>query len=99
MVISPALAGIIIDLGSKAQQYAKVPMLARTHGQPATPTTLGKEMKVFEQRLKSSRNRLKAITINGKWNGATGNYNALVLAYPEVDWLKTFPPIYRVAGV
>jgi adenylosuccinate lyase len=88
MVISPALAGIIIDLGSKAQRYAKVPMLARTHGQPATPTTLGKEMKVFEQRLKSSSDRLMAIAIYAKWNGATGNYNALQFAYPEVDWLK-----------
>lgn len=88
LVLSPILKTIMTDLESKARKYAKVPMLARTHGQPATPTTLGKEMKVFEQRLTSSWNRLEDIKIYGKWNGATGNYNALALAYPTVDWLK-----------
>jgi len=87
-VINPALDSVIADLETKAQQYADVAMLAHTHGQPATPTTLGKEMKVFAKRLKGSQSRLNEVTILAKLNGATGNYNALCLAYPEVNWLK-----------
>jgi len=63
-----------------------VPMLARTHGQPATPTTLGKEMANFAHRLARARERLAAVSVLGKINGAVGNYNAHLVAYPDFDW-------------
>jgi len=85
-VLSPGIADITGDLASKAESYAVIPLLARTHGQPATPTTLGKEMAVFEDRLQASSDRLGNLAILGKFNGASGNYNAVTFAYPEVDW-------------
>ena len=73
-----------------AKEYAEVwkdiPMLAKTHGQPASPTRLGKEMMVFVYRLEQQLNALKQIPISGKFGGATGNFNAHHLAYPEYDW-------------
>ncbi|TVR62635.1 MAG: adenylosuccinate lyase [Candidatus Competibacteraceae bacterium] len=69
-----------------AHQYAEQPMLARTHGQPASPTTLGKELANVVQRLKRQRAQLAAAPLLGKINGAVGNYNAHLAAYPEVDW-------------
>ena len=63
-------------------------MMSRTHGQPATPTTLGKEVANFAYRLREARTRLAAVTISGKINGAVGNFNAHIVAYPEVDWLR-----------
>jgi len=69
-----------------AHQYAAQPMLARTHGQPASPTTLGKELANVVQRLKRQRAQLVATPVLGKINGAVGNYNAHLAAYPEVDW-------------
>jgi adenylosuccinate lyase len=69
-----------------AHRYADLPMLARTHGQPATPTTLGKEMANLAQRLRTQRERVAAVDLLGKTNGAVGNYNAHLAAYPEVDW-------------
>jgi adenylosuccinate lyase len=69
-----------------AHQYAAQPMLARTHGQPASPTTLGKELANVVQRLKRQRAQLAAVPLLGKINGAVGNYNAHLAAYPEVDW-------------
>ncbi len=85
-VIVPKIDAIREDLDGKAVQYADIPMMGRTHGQPATPTTLGKEMAVFSVRLDNSLIRLGGISIEGKFNGATGNYNAAAIAYPEVDW-------------
>ncbi|MBP7822588.1 MAG: adenylosuccinate lyase [Candidatus Moranbacteria bacterium] len=86
------LAGMIAKLFDRfralAHAHADVPMLARTHGQPATPTTLGKEMAVFCSRLSRARNRIMRIDLTAKWNGASGNYNAAVAAYPDVDWEK-----------
>lgn len=86
------LAGMIAKLFDRfralAHAHADVPMLARTHGQPATPTTLGKEMAVFCSRLSRARNRMMRIDLTAKWNGASGNYNAAVAAYPDVDWEK-----------
>lgn len=68
------------------EQHHQTPMMARTHGQPASPTTFGKEMALFADRLLTQRERLMAIDIVGKCNGATGNYNAHVFACPSVDW-------------
>lgn len=69
-----------------AHQLATTPMLARTHGQPATPTTLGKELANFIYRLKRASKRLSSIVMLGKINGAVGNYNAHLAAYPDLDW-------------
>src|SRR5690242_18631888 len=85
-VMLPALERLIEGLRSLARRHAAVPMLARTHGQPATPTTLGKEMANFAHRLARAKERLGAVPILGKVNGAVGNYNAHLVAYPDFDW-------------
>ncbi|RMD69401.1 MAG: adenylosuccinate lyase [Gammaproteobacteria bacterium] len=82
----PALDGLIEELKAMAREMADLPMLARTHGQPASPTTVGKELAVFAHRLRQARGELAGVTILGKMNGAVGNYNAHLVAYPEVDW-------------
>jgi adenylosuccinate lyase len=74
------------ELTSLARRYARLPMLARTHGQPASPTTLGKELANVAARLARARDRLGAVAILGKWNGAVGNFNAHVATAPGVDW-------------
>ncbi len=85
-VLLPALDRIIQAIASLARTYAEQPMLSRTHGQPASPTTLGKEMAVFAQRLRRQREQFAAVSILGKMNGAVGNWNAHYAAYPDVDW-------------
>lgn len=85
-VMLPALENIITRLCDMAHQLATTPMLARTHGQPATPTTLGKEIANFIHRLKRASKRLSGIVMLGKINGAVGNYNAHLAAYPDLDW-------------
>lgn len=85
-VILPGMDAVQQDLDTKAMMYGDIPLLARTHGQPATPTTLGKEMAVFADRLYGAGERLGKVAILGKLNGASGNYNALAFAYPEVEW-------------
>jgi len=87
-VMLPALDKIIHRLIDLAHQLADVPMLARTHGQPATPTTLGKEIANVVYRLQRGRKQLVAVSILGKINGAVGNYNAHLSAYPDLDWEK-----------
>ncbi|WP_193106536.1 adenylosuccinate lyase [Brachybacterium sp. FME24] len=82
----PALGEVIDDLTSLARTTAEVPMLSRTHGQPATPTTLGKEMAVFAHRLRRQARRIAADEILGKINGATGTYAAHAVAVPSADW-------------
>lgn len=82
----PALDAVLTRLSGLAQAQADVPMLARTHGQPATPTTVGKEFALFVDRLRTARERVAAVPLRAKMNGATGNYNAHLAAYPEVDW-------------
>lgn len=82
----PGFDQIIEGISQLATRYADVPMLARTHGQPASPTTLGKEMAVFVHRLRRQRAALVEVEILGKMNGAVGNYNAHLAAYPDVDW-------------
>ncbi|SEN02995.1 adenylosuccinate lyase [Nitrosomonas marina] len=85
-VMLPALDAIIAKLVMLAHQLADMPMLARTHGQPATPTTLGKEIANFVYRLQRTKKQLSDVAILGKINGAVGNYNAHLSAYPELDW-------------
>ena len=77
---------VVESIKGAADKYASVPMLARTHGQPATPTTLGKEMANFAFRLTRHRDTFAQLPIAGKLNGAVGNLNAQAVAYPEVDW-------------
>lgn len=86
--IIPKIEEIISELDKLAQKYKNLPMLARTHGQSASPTTFGKEMAVFTNRLEKRLSLLKNIKIEAKLNGATGNYNAHVAAYPKVNWVK-----------
>ena len=71
-----------------ALQYADIPMLAHTHGQPATPTTIGKEFKVYAYRFLSSIENVEAVKIKAKFNGATGNYSAIGVPFPDMDWEK-----------
>ena len=85
-VLLPELAAIHADLRALAHAHAAVPMLARTHGQPATPTTLGKEMANVAARLARAIAAFERVPMKGKMNGAVGNYNAHVVAYPDVDW-------------
>jgi len=85
-VMLPALDALVDALRVLARRHAALPMLSRTHGQPASPTTLGKEMANFAHRLARARERLASVPILGKINGAVGNYNAHVIAYPGFDW-------------
>jgi len=85
-VLLPALAGVVAALRSLAHAHAALPMLARTHGQPATPTTLGKELANVVARLDRAVEGIATAPLPGKLNGAVGNYNAHVVAYPGVDW-------------
>ncbi len=84
----PTLEDIINKIKALVKENKDAPMLARTHGQPASPTTFGKEMKVFEARLTRQFEQLRSHKILTKMNGATGNYNALHAAYPKIDWIK-----------
>ncbi|MDR0954733.1 MAG: adenylosuccinate lyase [Rikenellaceae bacterium] len=83
----PALEEIVCLLKARAKEWEDVPLLARTHGQPASPTRLGKEMMVFVDRLNKQLSLLKRIPCPAKFGGATGNFNAHSVAYPEVDWI------------
>ena len=85
-VMLPALDRIVGKLTALAHELAPVAMLAHTHGQPASPTTLGKEMANVAWRLKRARGRVAGVALLGKANGAVGNYNAHIAAYPELDW-------------
>ena len=85
-VLLPQLDKVIQAIDGLAQAYAEQPMLSRTHGQPASPTTLGKEMAVFAARLRRQREQLATVPLLAKMNGAVGNWNAHLAAYPEVDW-------------
>lgn len=87
-VMLPALDKVIARLTALAHDLAELPMLAHTHGQPASPTTLGKEIAVFVHRLRRGRARLAAVRLPAKINGAVGNYNAHIAAYPDFDWEK-----------
>jgi adenylosuccinate lyase len=86
-VLKPALDEVSESLRSKAGEWADIPMLARTHGQPASPTTMGKELYVFADRLGVQTDLLKTIPFSAKFGGATGNFNAHQVAYPDIDWI------------
>ena len=85
-VIFPSYKAIIKEIHKKSSEMKDIAMVARTHGQPATPTTLGKEFMVFEERLLKQLEMLKNIPNNGKFGGASGNLNAHYISYPEIDW-------------
>lgn len=82
------LQKLITTLETLAKEWKNVPMLAHTHGQPASPTKLGKELMVFVDRLNIQSKSMKAIVHSGKFGGATGNMNAHFVAYPKIDWIK-----------
>lgn len=84
----PLLDTVCITLAKMASDWKDVPMLARTHGQPASPTRLGKEIQVFVERLRIQADGLKNIPVYGKFGGATGNFNAHFVAFPEIDWVN-----------
>ncbi|MEK7734901.1 MAG: adenylosuccinate lyase, partial [Pseudomonadota bacterium] len=85
-VMLPAMDRLIDTIGKMAKRHADQPMLARTHGQPASPTTVGKELANVAYRLKRAREQAARVELLGKINGAVGNYNAHLVSYPDVDW-------------
>ncbi|NOY96323.1 MAG: adenylosuccinate lyase [Chlorobi bacterium] len=82
----PLVEELLNKLNSLAEEWKDIPMLAKTHGQPASPTKLGKEIKVFIERLNVQLGQLKALPCHAKFGGATGNFNAHFVAFPEIDW-------------
>lgn len=84
----PLLDDLMMTLNEFAQEWKEIPMLARTHGQPASPTRLGKEMFVFVERLDIQKQQLLSIPFSAKFGGATGNMNAHYVAFPEIDWVE-----------
>ncbi|MBO5296930.1 MAG: adenylosuccinate lyase [Candidatus Homeothermus sp.] len=85
-VYRPLLMELIEHLEARADEWQQLPMLAKTHGQPASPTRLGKEIRVFSYRLRRQLAMLDAVPVSGKFGGATGNFNAHLTAYPSIDW-------------
>lgn len=85
-VLLPQLQTLLDELTARAQQWQDIPMLAKTHGQPASPTRLGKEFMVFAYRLQRQMELLRACPLTAKFGGATGNFNAHHVAYPSIDW-------------
>lgn len=85
-VYRPRIVELIDHLEARAEEWYDIPMLAKTHGQPASPTRLGKEIKVFSYRLRRQLAALDAVEISGKFGGATGNFNAHLCAFPGIDW-------------
>jgi adenylosuccinate lyase len=86
-VMAPVATQLVDDLASIASDWKDVPMLARTHGQPASPTRLGKEIQVFVERLAGQKKSLEAVPFSAKFGGATGNFNAHQVAFPHIDWI------------
>ena len=87
-VLLPLLDELLTNLTQRAKSWRAIPMLARTHGQPASPTILGKEIFVFVERLKQQIKILKSIPFTAKFGGATGNFNAHHVAYPQINWIE-----------
>lgn len=85
-VVLPVMDDLIKEIYYMAEANAQIPMLSRTHGQPASPTTLGKEMVIFAERLSRERRDISQVEILGKFAGAVGNYNAHLVAYPDINW-------------
>jgi adenylosuccinate lyase len=99
MNLVPALRGVATALRGLAHEHAAVAMLSRTHGQPATPTTLGKEMANFYARIERQITAIERVPLKGKINGAVGNYNAHVAAYPDVDWERLAAKVVTGLGL
>ncbi len=98
-VIIPQIEGLIEKLTALAQEWKDVSMLARTHGQPASPTRLGKELMVFVYRLSQQLSCLKTLPLTAKFGGATGNFNAHHVAYPDVDWKRVGDDFVQSLGL
>ena len=98
-VVLPALESLEQKIQSMAHEYADISMLSRTHGQPASPTTVGKELAVTVARLRRQLESLRSMRFLGKMNGAVGNYNAHLAAYPEVDWAELSEKILDSLGL
>jgi len=86
--VLPLLEEIVAGLNQKSKDWMDIPMLAKTHGQPASPTTLGKEFYVFSERIQSQLEQLKSVPFSAKFGGATGNLNAHKVTFPEVNWVN-----------
>ncbi|HAW50748.1 MAG TPA: adenylosuccinate lyase [Flavobacteriales bacterium] len=86
-VVLPLIKKLINGIEAKSADWSGVTMLARTHGQPASPTDMGKEFRVFSERLKKQLAQIESLAIEAKFGGATGNFNAHKVAYPEIDWI------------
>ena len=87
-VLVPNVEKLISTVKEKVKEYADIPMLSHTHGQSATPTTVGKELAIFVYRWDKILNKIKNEQITGKFNGAVGNFNAHLISYPNIDWIK-----------
>jgi adenylosuccinate lyase len=87
-IILPKLEEVITLIDAKATEFKDVPMLAKTHGQPASPTRLGKELKVFVERLQIQLSQVRNVAFSAKFGGATGNFNAHFVAYPTINWVS-----------
>ena len=98
-VVVDEMSSVLSSIASLAKDNASVPMLSRTHGQTASPTTLGKEMANFAYRLDRQIKQLEQVKIMGKFNGAVGNYNAHLSAYPELDWQKISKDFVEHLGI
>ena len=98
-VLRGAMDEMTAKIVEMAKAYAKVPMLAHTHGQPASPTTVGKELAVVSQRLKRQAGEIDRLVMPAKMNGAVGNFNAHLSAYPDVDWEKLSAKVIRALGL
>ena len=98
-VLLPLMDQLLTAIKDLAQRYKAIPMMARTHGQPASPTTLGKEMANVYIRLKRQRDQVAAVQLLGKFNGAVGNYNAHLSAYPQLDWHQISEQFVTSLGV
>ena len=98
-VLRGAMDGMTKIISQMAKKYAKVPMLAHTHGQPASPSTVGKELAVVSQRLKRQAAEIDRLVMPAKMNGAVGNFNAHLSAYPDVDWEKLSGKVIRTLGL
>lgn len=83
----PAVNELLTELKSRVNEWSDIPMLAHTHGQPASPTRLGKELNVFTERIEVQLDQLRSIPFSAKFGGATGNFNAHHIAYPDIDWV------------
>jgi adenylosuccinate lyase len=98
-VLLPAMKALATELRTLAHRFAGVPMLARTHGQPASPTTLGKELANFVHRLERQIDLFAGVQVFGKLNGAVGNFNAHVTAYPDADWRRISDRFVKSLGL